>query len=239
MRVLRRLNDDWMLATEIHKLEARLWRMTQRDKLRVIMITSAERGEGKSTTVAYLSTALALHPDRKILAVDLDFRDPRLNSHFELDVPRGLGAVLNGECPLQEAILKTALPNLDLVLPLPTGEDPNLLLRTRALAQIFDWFRQRYDLILIDVPALIPVADASAILPFADGVILMGMAGKTTRPMLLRAREICLGMDANILGIIVGNLNETGAGYQDAGYYYGYRKRGAEATGSASPKTGA
>ena len=239
MRALRRLNDDWMLATEIHKLEARIWRKTQRDKLRVIMITSAERGEGKSTTVAYLCTALALHPDRKILAVDLDFRDPRLNSHFELDVPRGLGAVLAGECPLQEAVLKTALPNLDLVLPLPIGEDPNLLLRTRELTRIFEWFRQRYDLILIDVPALIPVADASAILPFADGVILMGMAGKTTRPMLTRARDICLGMDANILGIIVGNLKEATAGYGDAGYYYGYRKRREAAAESASPKTGA
>jgi capsular exopolysaccharide synthesis family protein len=227
-----------MLATEIHKLEARLWRKTQRDKLRVVMITSAERGEGKSTTVAYLSTALALHPDRKILAVDLDFRDPRLNSHFELDVPRGLGAVLNGECPLQDAILKTALPNLDLILPLPTGEDPNLLLHTREMTQIFDSVRQRYDLILIDVPALIPVADASAILPFADGVILMGMAGKTTRPMLTRAREICLGMDANILGIVVGNLKEAEAGYADAGYYYGYRKRRVDVTQSASPGTG-
>jgi len=227
-----------MLATEIHKLEARLWRLSQRDKLRVIMITSADRGEGKSTTVAYLSTALALHPDRKILAIDLDFRDPRLNSHFELDVPRGLGTVLNGECPLQEAILKTALPNLDLALPLPTGEDPNLLLRTRELSLIFDWLRQRYDMILIDVPALLPVADASAVLPFADGVILMGMAGRTTRPMLTRAREICVGMDANILGIIVANLREATTGYADAGYYYGYRKRRAEVAGSASPKSG-
>jgi capsular exopolysaccharide synthesis family protein len=238
MRVLRRLNDDWVLATEIHKLEARLWRRTQRDKLRVIMITSADRGEGKSTTVAYLATALALHPDRKIVAIDLDFRDPRLNSHFELDIPLGLGAVLRGECPLQDAILKTALPNLDLALPLPAGEDPNLLLRTRELSQIFDWLRQQYDLVLIDVPALIPVADASAVLPFADGVILMGMAGKTTRPMLTRAREICVGMDANILGIIVGNLREATAGYVDAGYYYGYRKRRAEIAESTTRKSG-
>jgi protein-tyrosine kinase len=239
MRALRRLNEDWMLATEVHKLEARIWRMAQRDKLRVIMITSAERGEGKSTTIAYLSTALALHPDRRIVAVDLDFRDPRLNSHFEVEVPRGLGAVIRGECLLPEAILKTALPSLDLILPLPAGEDPNLLLRTRELTQIFEWLRQRYEMVLIDVPALIPVADASAILPFADGVILMGMAGKTTRPMLTRARDICLGMDANILGIIVGNLKEATAGYADAGYYHGYRKQRAEVTEGASPKAGA
>src|SRR5512136_2986132 len=124
MRALRRLNDDWKLATEIHKLEARIWRKTQRDKLRVIMITSAERGEGKSTTVAYLATALALHPDRKILAIDLDFRDPQLNSHFELEVTWGFGSVLTGECTAQSAIHKTELSNLDLALPLPFGEDP-------------------------------------------------------------------------------------------------------------------
>jgi len=224
MRILDRLNDDWPLATEIHKLEARLWRRSQRDGLRVLVVTSAERGEGKSTTVAYLAAALALHPDRRILAVDLDFRAPRLNTHFGIKVPRPFGAALRGELPLAECILNTGLASLDLVLPPAEGDDPALLLRTPELARAFETFRRDYHLVLIDVPALVPVADASAVLPFADGVILMAMAGKTTRPMLTRARDICVGMDANILGLVVGNLRETGLGYGDSGYYYGYRK---------------
>jgi capsular exopolysaccharide synthesis family protein len=236
MRILDRLNEDWRLATEIHKIEARLWRKVKKDRLRVIMIASAARGEGKSTTVAYLATALALHPDRKILVVDLDFRDPQLNSHFELDVPRGFGAVLRGECPLRDAIMKTDLPNLDLILPSPDSDDPSLLLETLGFRDIFDSFRKDYDLVLMDVPAMIPVADASTLLPLVDGVILMAMAGRTTKPELRQAREICMGMEANILGLIIGNLQEGVPGYANAGYYYAYRRGKPPGEGNGDPK---
>jgi capsular exopolysaccharide synthesis family protein len=236
MRILERLNDDWLLATEIHKLEARLWRKTQRDNLRVVMLTSAERGEGKSTTVAYLAAALALHPDRRILAVDLDFRAPRLNTHFEIEVRHAFGEALRGECALQDCILRTEIDSLNLVLPPADGDDPGLLLHTPEMSRAFESFRKGYDLVLIDVPALVPVADASAVLPFADGVILMAMAGKTTKPMLSRAREVCLGMDANILGLIVGNLKEPGHGYGSSGYYYGYRREKSKHDGDNASK---
>ena len=220
MKTLDRLNVDWLLAAEIHKLEARLWRKAQRERIRVILITSPVRREGKTTTVAFLATALALHPDRKIMVVDLDFREPRLNDHFDLEVPCGIGAVLRNECSLENSILKTQLPNLDLVLPSPGGEDPGLLLRTVDVEKVFRQLRESYDLILMDVPALLPVADASALLPFADGVILMAMAGYTTKPLLGRAREICVGMGANILGLIVGNLREAMPEYAGGEDYY-------------------
>ena len=105
-------------ATEIHKLEARLWRRVQRDNLRVILFTSAIRGEGKSTTAAYLAAAMGLHPSRRVLAVDLDFRAPRLGRNFQLEVTTSIGAVIRGECPIQDAIVGTELPNLDLLGPL-------------------------------------------------------------------------------------------------------------------------
>jgi capsular exopolysaccharide synthesis family protein len=219
MKIVDRLNENWLMATEIHKLEARLWRKSQRDRIRVILFSSASRGEGKSTTVACLAAALGLYPDRRVLAIDLDFREPQLNSHFEVEVTTGLGAVLRRECRIEEAIIKSVLPSLDLVLPAAEGEDPALLLRTPELWQMFADFRKVYDLVLMDVPALIPVADASVLLPLADGVILLAMAGKTTKHELTTARELCLGMEANILGLVVGNLQEA---IPDRGYGYGY-----------------
>jgi succinoglycan biosynthesis transport protein ExoP len=232
MRTVDRLNKDWLLATEIHKLETRLWRQAQKSQLRVVLLTSAVRGEGKSTTTAYLATAMGMYPNRKVLAVDLDFREPRLNSHFQVDVPHGFGEVLRGKCPLQNAIIKTDLPSLDLILP-AISDDSNLLLKTQQFADIFVVLRERYDLILLDVPALLPVADASMLLPLADGVILVTMAGKTTKPQLRRAREICAGMEANILGIVVGNLKEAMPWYGDSSYYYSYQKEGRPERGGA------
>ena len=223
MNTLARIDQDWLLAAEIHKLEARIWRRVKRDNIKVILLTSAVRGEGKTTTAAYLSTALALHPDRKIAVIDFDFREPKLNRHFEFAGPLKLGAALRGEVPITEVLVKTDLPNLDLVLPLPEGEDPGLLRQNRVVTEIVDYFRKNYDLTILDVPSLIPVADASGLLPYADGVILVAMAGKTTKLLLNRAREICLGMDANIMGMVVGNLKVAAPEYVDSGYQYGYR----------------
>lgn len=223
MKTLAKIDEDWLLAAEIHKLEARIWRRIKRDNLKVVLLTSAVRGEGKTTTAAYLSTALALHPDRKIAVLDFDFREPKLNTHFDLDGPLKLGAVLRGKVPIAEALVKTDLPNLDLLLPPAEGEDPGLLRQNRAVTEVVDHFRASYDLTILDVPSLIPVADASGLLPYADGVILVAMAGKTTKLLLNRAREICLGMDANVMGMIVGNLRVAAPEYVDSGYHYGYR----------------
>jgi len=131
-----------------------------------------------------------------------------------------------------EAILKTEQPNVDLVLPPEEGEDPGLLLKTPELWDAFNQFRRDYDLVLVDVPPMNPVADASVLLPLADGVILLGMAGKTNKHELARARELCLGMDANILGIVISNLQEAVPeyGYYGEGYGYGYGRRKGEPT---------
>jgi Mrp family chromosome partitioning ATPase len=72
---------------------------------------------------------------------------------------------------------------------------------------------------------MIPVADPTIIVPYADGVILAAMAGKTTEPQLTRAQEICEGLDANILGIVVSNVEEAAPDYVRYDYDYGYRER--------------
>jgi tyrosine-protein kinase len=228
MKVLQQLRHDWPMATEIHKLETRLWRQAQRDQIKVVLVTSAVRGEGKSTTVAYLATALALRPGRTILAMDLDFRSSTLNSHFEVEVEQGLAAVLRGECELADAIVRSPLRNgtsgLDLIFPAKaTRSDPDVLLDSPRLLEIFQTLRLSYDLILVDAPPLIPVADATALIPLSDAVLLAVMAGVTTKHHLVRARELCLGVGGNILGLVVGNVQEAAPEYMDT-YYFGYEK---------------
>jgi capsular exopolysaccharide synthesis family protein len=223
VKTLERLRTDWLLATEINKLEARLWRHARRESIRTVLFTSAVRGEGKSTTVAYLATSLGLFPNRRVLAIDFDFRVPSLNSHFGLKHPVGIERVLLGEVPWSEAVIKTELPSLHLAMPSPRGADPNLLLRTQELAQLLEALRGQYDLILLDSPALIPVSDTVMLMPLVDGVILTGMSGKTTRPQLRRAQQICEGMDARILGLVVGNVQEAAPEFLADEYdYYAY-----------------
>lgn len=222
MKTLERLKQDGLLATEINKLESRLWRQVRRDDLKTVLVTSAVRGEGKSTTVAYMSTSLGLYPGRRVLALDFDFRIPTLNQHFGLEVPVGIDKVLSGEAKLVDALVKTELPGLHVGAPTSGGADPALLLRTHVLREMFMTLRETFDLIVMDTPAIIPVADATMLLPFADGVILAAMAGRTTGPQLARARELCEGMDSNILGLVVGNVEEAAPDYIAGDYDYGY-----------------
>ncbi len=230
MRILDQLRHDSPMGSEIHKLESRLRQLALRDNLKLVAITSALRGEGKSTTVAYLAAALAMDPGRRILAVDLDFRRPTLKSHFEITTNCGMAELLRKECSLEQAISSSELPGLDLLL---TNEaDPKLLHDSSELTKIFQVLRERYDMVILDFPALVPVPDAAFLLPHTDGVILVVMAGLTTKHHLIAARELCLGVGANILGVVVGNIQEAAPEYLDVSYYqYSDVKRNGKAEG--------
>lgn len=224
MKIIDQLRGNWVLATEISKLEARLWSLTRRENHKVVLVTSAVRGEGKSTTVAYLSTSLGLYPNRRILAVDFDFRVPQLGQYFEKRGRVSLDKVLDGSAKIEDAIISTSMPGLDLMLPGRAGADPNLLLETDRLHALFETVRERYDLVLVDSPALIPVADTTMLMPHADSLLIVGMAGKTTQAQLRRVQEIAEGMQSQILGLVIGNLQQAAPEYMvdDYGYYGGY-----------------
>ncbi len=222
MRVLDAVHRDWPVATEVRKLQSRLWRQARKENLKVILVTSAVGGEGKTTTTAYLATTTALHPDRKVLAVDFDFRRPQLGQLFGLEPGPGLTEVLSGTCSLAEATRSTELPSLDVLPSGASPERPGILLDSPALDATVAEIRERYDIIFLDTPPLVPVADAAGLVPLSDGILLVVMAGKTPRPHLRRARELCLGMGGNILGLVVGNAREAAPDYYNSPYYHEY-----------------
>jgi capsular exopolysaccharide synthesis family protein len=235
MRTIDRLRTDWLLATEIAKLEARLWSMVRRDKIRTVLLTSAVRGEGKSTTAAYLATSLGMYPNRKILVLDFDFRIPNIGRHFGLKPRVGLDQVLAGDASIRDAIMKTELPSLDVAIPSYGGADPGLLMQSRKIENFLASVRDDYDLILLDTPAMLPVADTTMLIPLVDGVLLVAMAGRTTEPQLNRAQEICAGLDANMLGLVVGNMQQAAPEYISDDYDYDYSEGSQKQAPRAKP----
>ena len=223
MKVLESVHRDWPVATEVRKLQSRIWRISRREGTKVIMVTSSVGGEGKTTTVAYLGATLALHPGRRILILDLDLRRPYLHNHFEMDREPGIADYLRDEVPLDQIIRRTSLEGLDLVLAGGnTEENPSLLLDSPLLGTMVAAFREQYDLILLDTPPLVPVADTAGLIPLADGILLVVMAGKTPKPLLARARDLCLGMGGTILGLVIGNAEEAAPEAYGYGYYRSY-----------------
>jgi succinoglycan biosynthesis transport protein ExoP len=217
--------------------------------VKTIMITSAVEREGKSTTIANLSVALA-HAGRRVALVDLDLRQPFLHRFFDLDDRQpGLTQVLLGQASLGEALavvsvrdmveapLGTANGNravangqarpaqsgsLRLLTTGPLPPNPGELAGSEALAGIIEELRDRFDVVLFDTPPTLQVGDAMALSRSVDGIVIVTRAKVVRRPMLNELRRLLDVTPALPLGFVVtGAESEDGYGYGYAGSHYG------------------
>jgi capsular exopolysaccharide synthesis family protein len=123
-----------------------------------------------------------------------------------------------GDIALKEAIHKTEIPNLDVLICGPTPPNPAELLHTERFRQILAECRSNYERIILDSPPIGPVTDPAIIGSVADGVILVIRAGHTSREAALFARRQLGDAGARILGLVVNQMDRKGNGY---GYGYG------------------
>lgn len=201
-------------------------------RLDILAVSSPNPREGKTTSVMYLGTTMA-QSGQRVLLIDTDMRRPRL--HKSVGVPRGRGVsnLILGDAGYEDTIKTTEIPNL-FVLPCgPTPPNPAELLLTNRFKEILDELRGRYDRIILDSPPLNAVTDAVVLSRLADGVIVVVQAGKTVRDDLVRARRQLDGVDANILGVIVNDLDLADRKYGYYNYAYGY----GESTSETEPAT--
>ncbi len=133
---------------------------------RVVLITSAEPLQGKSTATANLATALA-ERGMNVAAVDCDMRRPRLHELFSLANESGLANVLESETEIKNALQHPA----DCISVLTSGEqpaNPSQLLSSPKMARVVNELRQQFDFVLLDTPALLAVSDTQAIMHNAE-----------------------------------------------------------------------
>jgi capsular exopolysaccharide synthesis family protein len=172
--------------------------------LRTLVVTSPGAGDGKSITAANLALTMAQEHQRNVLLIDADVRRPSVHSLFGIDDGPGLADVLNGDATLDEALIYLPDHRLTLLTAGPAPQYPTELLGSTAMRRTLDTLRARFDRILLDVPAVAPLADVSTIAPLADGVLMVVRAGVTQRPAL----EAALGVfeENKVLGFV---LNEA------------------------------
>jgi succinoglycan biosynthesis transport protein ExoP len=185
---------------------------------RVILVTSASEGEGKSATVANLGVVLATAGER-VAVISCDLRRPRLAQFFGLDEQVGLTTVLLGRCSLEEAL--QPVPGTDGLTILPTGErplDPTGVLGSEELAGVLGQLRNMFDLVLIDSPPLLPVTDAVILAQAVDTTLLVVAAGQTRGKDLRRATEVLSLVHATTIGVVLNEVTKS------TGYGYGYGK---------------
>ncbi|WP_249666169.1 polysaccharide biosynthesis tyrosine autokinase [Nocardioides faecalis] len=185
---------------------------------RVFVITSAVPGEGKTSTAVNLAISLA-QGGSKTLLVEADLRRPRAAQKLGLDGSIGVTTVLVGSIGWQDALINHASSGLDLLAAGAIPPNPAELIQSRAMGDLLESLRAQYDVVIVDAPPLLPVADAALLAASADGAILVARHGRTTRDQLSHAWERLDAVDAKVVGVVLNMVKGTS---EKHGYGYGY-----------------
>jgi capsular exopolysaccharide synthesis family protein len=190
---------------------------------RVVMISSAMKGEGKTTIVANLAVTLA-QASHRTLMIDADLRVSQLSQLFQpLDASTsaGLTDLLTGHAQLSQVVHRTAVPCLDILPAGSRAPNPAELLGSHTMGHLIADLQQRYDFVLLDSPPILPVADGLLLSRLVDSVVLVVRSRATDRKVAQEARRRLLRVNARVLGVVLNDLDTKGDGY-DMLVYGGY-----------------
>ena len=188
---------------------------------RKLVITSGQPLEGKTTVSLSLGISMAQAGNR-VLLVSSDMRRPRIQQPFGFRGKRGISNWVVGEANLDDIILQTEVPNLFLLPCGPIPPNPAEILQSEKFHNLVEELEKRFDRILFDSPPIGAVTDPLILAAHADGVILVGQAGVTTKELMRHAIKKLRAVNANILGGILNNLDLTARGYGSHYYRQGY-----------------
>ncbi len=192
--------------------------------LKTILITSARKGEGKSTTLVNLGCAMA-SAGKRIVIVDTDLRNPTLQRILGTKHRHGLTSVLAGEIPLAGAVVPTSHPGLSLLPAGPIPPNPAELLHSEAMKDVIAELQQRADLILFDSPPALLVADAMLLAGELDAAIITAEAGGVSRKAVQQVKESLAVTKTRILGVILNKTSQAPGSYYNYYSYYNYREQ--------------
>ena len=183
---------------------------------KTLIITSVEKQDGKSSISLCLAATMA-QTDKRILLIDADMRRPTQHALSNLDNSAGLSSYLAGITP-KVKVKKDCLKNLDIVTSGPVPPNPSELLHSSMFTTMLNYFKTKYDMVIIDSPPITGVTDPIIISNQTDGVILVTSAGKTTYDLINKVLKQLTEVAAPITGIVLNRFNPKKGGH----YYHNY-----------------
>ncbi len=204
-------------AEALRKVRTSLQFLNANQPHKVILVTSAMPGEGKSVTACNLAIALA-QAEKRVLLIDADLRRPAVANYLGLPNILGLTSVLFGEASVGQAVQRWGKGLLTVLASGPLPPDPANLLGSQRLRALLDEFRSSYDAVIIDAPPMQPVADAAATAAACDGVVLIARPGRTKQEQIRSAVNGIRTVEASILGTVLNMTPRTISASNE--YYY-------------------
>jgi capsular exopolysaccharide synthesis family protein len=204
----------------IDALRTLLLRDASIELTRLVMVTSAVEGEGKTTLAAHLAGSLA-RAGRKTLLVDCDLRQPAAHQLFELPLQPGFSEVLLGEVAVDDAIAETPIDGLWMI---PAGQWDREVLQALAregVEKTFERLKEEFDFVILDAHPVLAATDSLLIGQHADAVILSLQRDVSQVPRVFAAGQQLSNLGIRVLGAVVNGMDQADLysnGYQFAAH---------------------
>jgi len=176
----------------------------------VVLLTSAKRGEGKSTVSGNLAVTVA-QSGREVVVVDCDLRLPTVHKLFDVPNKRGLTNILAGDLSVEDAILDTAFPRVRVITSGPLPPNPTELLGSQRMLELIERLKTMFEFIVLDTPALLSVADAAVLAPSVDNVILVVAQAQTRRGDVQAVRQQLSNVNVKSMEVVVNRAEPNGS----------------------------
>jgi capsular exopolysaccharide synthesis family protein len=203
--VQSRVHD--LTSTSLDATRTVILHAAEKHKLKVVLITSALAGEGKTSSAAHLGASLS-RAGRRTLLIDADLRKPNLNRLF--DVPRspGLSELLRGQNTIDEVIRPTAVSGLALITAGQGNDEAIHALASEGVSEIFGQLRKQFDFVVIDCAPILPVPDALTLARHADAAILTVLRDVSRLPTVYEAYQRLSSVDLHVLGAVLNGARD-------------------------------
>ena len=213
------IDPDGATAEALRSLRSGLTLSGAGRRLKVLAITSALGGEGKSYTIYNLGLAFAA-TGLKVLIIDADLRRPRQDSLFRVSRKEGLSNLLAGIGTFDDVLQPhSVVPNIFLMSAGQSTPLASELLESGEIAKILQTARERFDLVLVDNAPVLPVADPIQVASHCDGTIGVLRSGQTSRKALRRFVQILARNRIHLLGMVIQAVDMSASEYRSV---YGY-----------------
>lgn len=218
-------------AEAFRELRTNLKFLRPDDPIRTVLVTSPGPGDGKSAIAANLAAVLAQAGIRTLL-IDADLRKPTIHESFSLPNDRGLTEFLRGAVASADTAF-AAMPNLHVLPAGPLPPNPSELVASRRMRDVLQAMAQRFDMIVIDSPPVVPVTDAALLATITDVTLLVVRCGLTSRGGLGRALRALANVHVQPGGLVI-----NAAPRRRDRYGYGYYQKSLPHAQEVGPASG-
>jgi polysaccharide biosynthesis transport protein len=197
---------DDMGLVEPYRMLLKTLELRSAGNLRLIVVSSALSGEGKSIVVSHLA-AVAAMLSRRTLLIDADLRRPKLHHEFNLQASPGLSDAISQHRRLKDFVQPTGIENLSVLTCGSASARPSQLLESHEMKTLMAEAAENYDLVILDTPPLSACADATTLSQHSDGIMLVTRPNYTIKEVLQKAVSDLTRDRIPMLGIVVNGIN--------------------------------